>query len=319
VPVRIQQCAERCSEIDWSKGEAPHFTDTLQNSGASLHSLFWEVELNGLREAAIGAPTFRPRPDLYLHFMGTLDTLDTPFEILQGNEDAPFAAVHPFSRSTIDAIAEIPPFSPMTIVDLARRRQKLRVLVAAGRSERYGAAIKNEVVRIREILDRALPGTVEVVSMFSEGTTRNSLASALEQEWHIVHLAGHGTLDADGQCCGFSVQAERPTKTDSDWVHPDELADWLRRCGARFAYLSCCFGFELFARKLITTGVPALLAFRGQFRGERYLDFATTFYSSLHADWDLPTTTLLARNQAYRTGNPLWAASVLHVAASTRV
>jgi hypothetical protein len=314
-PLDLSGCARCCEGLDWSEGEAAGFETNLRRIGSELQDLVWTPAVRSLRDAAIPGAGERRRSDLQVHIMGAFDVLNTPFEVLYTGEDAPLAAMHPFSRSAVDSPALL---SDTSFGELTRSGQKLRAVVAGCPSGPLGAAIGNEVARVSQVLGRTLPGRIEITTILPEKLTRDVLANALAAGADLVHLAGHACPADSGGPDGMLIHNGHTENDDGARIPVRELVGWIRQSGARFFYLSCCFGLDLFARELVAAGLPAFLVFRGRFQGERYLDFATTFYDTFVEKWDLADATLVARAAAHRRGNALWAASVLYVTAGGR-
>lgn len=101
--------------------------------------------------------------------------------------------------------------------------------------------------------------------------------SLLENEFQIVHLAGHGTDE------GLVLEDEQGR---ARMIPPDALADLLKRYSKtlRCVVLNACYSIS--QAQLITPGIPFTIAMEGQVGDAAAREFARGFYDAIGAGKD---------------------------------
>ncbi len=142
----------------------------------------------------------------------------------------------------------------------------------------------------RQSLEQAVaeiePGQLQL-DVLEPPVTLASLEAALHKGSHILHFVGHGRFNESAQSILYLADGENRVAP----VTESELAGMLARLGTppRLVYLSSCQtatrspadAFRGFAPRLVTAGVPAVLAMQDLVSIATAREFAATFYQRL--------------------------------------
>ena len=175
-----------------------------------------------------------------------------------------------------------------------------------------------DVAQERASLENALaeasggPGSVQFHLDFLEPpVTLTRLEEKLRQGYHILHYLGHGAFSPRRGQAVLYMQTETG---ETALVHDDQLAAMLARQGVRprLVFLAACQSatqstYDAFlgmAPRLITVGVPAVVAMRDLISVESALTFGAQFYRRLieHGQVDLAVNQ--ARSALLTAGRP---------------
>jgi CHAT domain len=174
--------------------------------------------------------------------------------------------------------------------DNAQKKPVTKVLLAfAGPFDYEWLRLGDEERAIREAWRLGWErDTIEIKSMHA--VTGNDLRRALQDEPHIVHLAGHGTpegvvlTDGKSQSQILSLKAMEALFQDRD----DEI-----RC----VVLNQCYSLPL--GQLLVHHVPYVIAIEGKLGDKVALEFSRGFYDAISAGKDIAS----AYNEGRRSVN----------------
>lgn len=171
------------------------------------------------------------------------------------------------------------------------------------------AHLAAEVGAVRAALNEAECRRVEIQEL--PDATPGALQRAL-RKWkpHILHLIGHGNVQATGGV--LVLQGEREGQAAP--VYADEMAEWLTESSVRLAVLSACrtgSGIGGTARSLSAAGVPAVVAMQLPLRDAAAGLFSRAFYAALLASCTVEEALSQAR-QALRGMGSDWGVPVLY-------
>jgi hypothetical protein len=180
------------------------------------------------------------------------------------------------------------------------------------------ANVAREVTALRTYLDepenkeRFHMGTVRVLDNIS-GTQAVHDALA-ENEWHIVHYAGHSYYDlTEKKGYVFFPGTENVIP-----VPAEEFAQWLNEAKARLLYLSSCHSSEEdFVFELANKLMPAVIGFRWDIEDDLAAEYTRVFYEQLFKKMSLEKAFFEARRKMHssHTAKRIWASPVLVIQA----
>jgi hypothetical protein len=137
---------------------------------------------------------------------------------------------------------------------------------------------------------------------------RRGLLRYLEQEWDLVHIAGHATFDEKANRALLIVGGkDAPVELDIATIAP-----FLRK--SRLLYLSSCESANAaFAAAVAKAGVPAVVGFRWEVDDRFAAMHARLFYRNLFKHHSVETAFYRTRRAIYNRfeQNQIWAASML--------
>lgn len=128
--------------------------------------------------------------------------------------------------------------------------------------------------------------------------------------WHLIHFAGHSHFGGNIGRVFFPSARGQPIEERTI----EELSDWLRRCDARFVFLSSCHSSEEdFVFELASAHVPAVLGFRWNIEDELAEEYTKSFYTHLFRELSLESAFFEARKQMHATNRDkrIWASPIL--------
>jgi hypothetical protein len=255
--------------------------DQLKDIGAQL----WESLLpEGIRESVEklrmeqvdGDARLTVRLDLPPELEGL------PWEALFDMQRLHFLATHPRG-----AIVRHPPERVRIPGARLRPAGPLRVLVVI--PEGSGLGVAHEWNRIQLALQAAAPALAGGAPARLDGpVTPDRLASKLEEQgWDIVHIIGHGRVEADGSPA-IRLNAEDGGET---WTPGDAFRLAFETNPPRLVVLNCCLGgapdprrsFAGLGPLLLAGGVRAVVAMRYEIEDNAAIAFASAFYTTLAA------------------------------------
>ena len=216
-----------------------------------------------------------------------------PWESLQDDEvmlaagaGTPFSRYLPVEQSWGGAVTE----RPIRVLAVISNPHDLQ--------ERY-KLLPVDVVAEREILESALGTVGEVKLDFLDApVTPERLEEALREDYHVLHFVGHGAFSARRGQAALYLQDENGNARP---VRDNELVRMLARLGTRpelvtliacqSATRSTADAFAGLGPKLVSIGIPAVLAMQDVVMIETARKFVSTFYQRLleHGYVDLAT------------------------------
>ena len=164
----------------------------------------------------------------------------------------------------------------------------------------------------REILASALAGVDEIELAFLDApVTPERLHGALREGYHVLHFVGHGAFSARRGQAALYLQDEAG---NARLVRDDDLAGMLARLGTPpvLVVLAACQSAERsmadasagLAPRLISIGIPAVLAMRDAVSIETARKFGATYYRRLLAHGYVDLATNEARSTLLVAGRP---------------
>lgn len=156
-------------------------------------------------------------------------------------------------------------------------------------------------------------GRVEIVKAAPDREFSELLQASLSQEnWHIVHFAGHSYFDPVSGTGYFFY----PGETGPIAKESDVFSHSLRfRNKTQFIYLSSCESSGAdFVLGLARQLIPAIIGFRWEIDDDKAAEYARRFYEKLFGDnKSLPYAFLETRREMYEedSDNRIWAAAML--------
>jgi hypothetical protein len=257
---------------------------------------------------------------LRLQFVGTVESLDIPFEVLLNPaEQYPFCVQYPLCRTLLrengselwadsqflaQAVRSARgarlltiglPYEPAMAADLTAELSHVSRLVAA--LNRRGFAIKHRLVPAGE-------ASLERISQ-----------EIKTDRWDMVHIAGHCLSTHDGEK-EPGIRFRTGTGTE-ERLTPAALQEMLRQNPPTFVFLSCCWGTEVFGKALSKSGVPGFLTLRWKHPSQAFVTFSQHFYNALAGlrDGDMEEAVQMVRNIMFassgRQTTGVWAAPCL--------
>jgi CHAT domain-containing protein len=155
------------------------------------------------------------------------------------------------------------------------------------------------------------------VEWLKNPTSADLLKKLDEKEWHVLHLAGHGTFD-EGAAEG------RLSMTASDRRAADLNAHTLRtllhgRPSLRLVFLNSCDGAVGNARVLVSStaalvteaGIPAVIAMQFRISDNIAIEFAERVYAHVAKGSSIEKAVASARKHLSVTNSPEWVTPVL--------
>jgi tetratricopeptide (TPR) repeat protein len=188
-------------------------------------------------------------------------------------------------------------------------------------TEKYGLP-RADVARERESLASAFatvdPRHLQVEFLETPATLEKLENRLRDGGYHILHLLGHGAYSEDwAQAVLYMQDEEGLTRLVSE----NELAQMLARMSVPpcLVFLAACQtatrsttdAFLGMAPKLVSAGVPAVVAMQGLVAAESALKFGTTFYGRLLAHGQVDLAANEARSTLLTAGRPAAAVPVL--------
>lgn len=224
---------------------------------------------------------------------------------LAANVETPFSRYLPISRAWGSAVQTRP----------------VRVLVAISNPDNlneYGLTALN-IEAEREALQRIAAEVDDLEMTFLQAPiTLDRLEDALQTDYHILHYIGHGKFNPRRQKAALFLQDERGQVRVVD---EEALTGMLARQGVqlRLVVLSACQtavrsssdAFLGLGPKLVSIGVPAVLAMQDEVSVLTAQTFNTTFYQRLLAHGQVDLATNQARSKLLTTARPDAAVPVL--------
>ncbi|RLC90474.1 MAG: hypothetical protein DRI79_04945 [Chloroflexi bacterium] len=203
-------------------------------------------------------------------------------------------------------------------------KRPIRVLVVisdpADIESKYGlppADVELERRTLESAFEAVAPGDLQV-DFLDPPVTPERLEERLREDYHILHYTGHGAFSARRGQAVLYVQSE---DGNTRLLLDDELASMLARQGIqpRLVFLAACQSatrstvdaFLGMAPKLVSVGVPAVVAMQERVTVESALKFSAVFYRRLleHGQVDLAVNE--ARSTLLTAGRPDAAVPVL--------
>jgi len=144
----------------------------------------------------------------------------------------------------------------------------------------------------------------EIIAHFAETGGIDELAALVaECRPHVVHLSGHGDVDAQGQGV-FAFEDERGR---TDVRTADEIAARVFRGNdVRLAFINGCKTSQAavsgLCRELVAAGVPSALGWAASVADDRATDFTAEFYRRLVRNEPTPAAAAHAREAIRRMG-----------------
>jgi len=310
-------------------------------AGAHLAQIIFRPEFADFFANRLGrAPTGRVRVELCIH------EVDNPlhavqWELMHGREPdgvpIPLAAndATPFSR--FDAL------STESVEPLPRRQLRLLVAIASPLDlSEYGMddvavepLLEALLTGVRKHSDQGslavtvLPGqmalSAPVTAALSDagwqvtsGATSHGTLQRLAETHDLIYLTAHGLAGGDG------LVLEAPDGT-CDVVSPSEIEDRLKGAQSKpyLVFLATCYGgqrdgpdaFAALGPRLLTAGIPAVVAMQDAVEMEAARCLAADFFESLfdeeRADGEVDRALNRARRMLYDRKLPVWAPPVL--------
>ncbi len=278
----------------------------LQADGQGLLDLLLSDET--LRRAWAEARGRAPQRRLRLRIDPTAAKLHAlPWEVLHedgvmlaANADTPFSRYLPIALPWGGPVKEHP----------------IRILVAIanpGDLDRYGLA-SLDVAQERQSLQTALSPSLPLsLSFLAPPITLERLEEKLREGYHILHYLGHGSYSPRRQQAALYLQ------DDAGHTHPmpdDELAGMLARLEAdakpQLVFLAACQSatratgdaFRGLGPKLVSIGVPAMVAMQDFVTLETAQKFSATFYAQLLEHGQVDKASNQARSTLLTSGRP---------------
>ncbi len=200
----------------------------------------------------------------------------------------------------------------------------IRILVAISDptdiEEKYNLSrvdVEQEQKKLESTFENADPGNLQV-DFLDAPVTLARLEEKLRDGYHILYYLGHGAFSAKREQAVLYVQDD---EGQTRLLLDDELSRLLVRQGVRprLVFLAACQSatrsagdaFLGMAPKLVSVGVPAVVAMQDRVTVESALTFSTTFYQRLleHGEVDLAVNE--ARGALLTKGRPDAAVPVL--------
>ena len=175
--------------------------------------------------------------------------------------------------------------------------------------------IREEADDIATVLNAAKDREVGIVRSIDLGehdiNIEHRVVEALkENDWHIVHFAGHGVIGSHGMP-GLVLNARL-----GEVMKFETLANAIR--GTQFLFVSSCSSADpAFISSAIAFSIPAVIGYRWPVDDNDAAEFAKVFYSALfargHTYKSLEQALLRARNKAldFNAAGNTWASPVL--------
>jgi hypothetical protein len=144
----------------------------------------------------------------------------------------------------------------------------------------------------------------EMIAHFAESGGIDELAALVSEcQPHVVHLSGHGDVDAQGRGV-FAFEDERGR---SDLRTADEIAAHVFRGeDVRLAFINGCKTSQAavsgLCRGLVAAGVPSALGWAASVLDDRATDFTAEFYRRLVRNEPAPAAAAHARDTIRRIG-----------------
>lgn len=227
--------------------------------------------------------------------------------LLSAQADTPFSRYLPIALPWGGAVEERP----------------IRVLVAISNPAdlaRYKLA-PLDVEQERQTLQTALSALSDLsISFLDPPITLEKLEAALREGYHILHYLGHGAYNVGRQQAALFLQdAQGQTRVTPD----DELAGMLSRLATgmkpQLVFLAACQSavrstgdaFRGLGPKLVSIGVPAVVAMQDFVALETARQFSATFYARLLEHGQVDQASNEARATLLTAGRPDAAVPVL--------
>jgi CHAT domain-containing protein len=211
---------------------------------------------------------------------------------------------------------------------LLASKDDLRVLVVASNTKPRIDGVDCETNRVHEyfLAQEYIPVRVELLST-EEATYERFRKEIVNEEYDIVHYAGHGTYNSSSPEESKLFFWEHKNKQGSVVeMHAAELAMLLERSSVRFMYLSSCNGttsgdgtalldddFLGLADAIVQAGVPSVLGFRWPVSDVSAPRLALAFYQSLLKQGRPDIALWEARRELASTSrnDPTWLSPIL--------
>jgi len=309
-------------------GTSESWSRQIVDIAAALQGIQAVIEANKSVDETTAADGLIGREDIGYCIVGDEKGLQIPFEwFRRAGSPSPICLEQPIRRSMIGL-----PKPPSTLRALLVDEQvrPLRALLIG--SDAGGVPeVEGEVAIIKERLVERFgqlrwPAGEENITVLVGEVERNALRDHISQGgFDLIHIASHG--DIENEKPGLRLKGNRGPY----FVSSEELANWVRKAGLRFAYLSCCHGaapeagagaqpirrFDNLIQAFIKESVPEVIGFVWPIRDRDSLRFAASFYTSFLSDFRASRALLEAR-RAFQTSERIWAAPVLYSQADTR-
>jgi len=175
--------------------------------------------------------------------------------------------------------------------------------------------VTDERARIDKAI-RSLHESGEVNFQWVAGESYDDLFAAMyKAPWHVFHFVGHGGVDDSGE--GFVVLAGESGAPEE--FSASKLIRVLRLAGPlRLVVLNCCDsarGSASLARKLVLSGVPAVLAMQFPISDQAAIEFSSAFYFALASGEPVDGAVTHARIRMQNKSAIEWGIPVLYMRA----
>lgn len=301
-------------DVEW-RGEARKLGDGL------YAALIRNSELLQGLTTALTLTNKRPA-NLTLEFIGPVDGLSCPFELLRCNDY--FAMAHSILRRTErqSKIGLAEPFVRF-VKSLLRNRDTMRILVVGSS---YGGKLPaaeeeaRQLAKFFEVTLEQLEIPHHVTQLIGPSATRRRLTDVLKSGYHLFHYAGHADYDE-------KLPEGSPLMLADGIFTAADLKTALREVDLRFAFLSCCLGartasqvgrgdFHGFLHALLQSGVPTAIGYRWEVHDNSAFHLAADFYRELFRSFCPGRALLHARQNRsmaseQKRDDPTWASPVL--------
>lgn len=131
--------------------------------------------------------------------------------------------------------------------------------------------------------------------------------------WHVFHFVGHGGVDAQGE--GYIVLANETG--DAEEYSATKLTRMLRlESSLRLVVLNCCDsarGSSSLAKKLVLSGIPAVIAMQFPISDQAAVELSSAFYSALANGEPVDGAVTHARIRIQNRSNIEWGIPVLYM------
>jgi len=322
--VAFDEFARRADNLNTTlwQGHTGEWRKEARKLGDGLYlSLVANADLLKGLTTALTLTNQRPA-NLTFEFIGPVEGLSCPFELLRGSDY--LAMDHVILRRTERQarIGVAEPFAKF-VESLVRKREAMRILVVGSSGNGTVPAAEEEAERLADFFEAKLDQLAiphYVTRMIGQAATCKDLRETLKNGYHLFHYAGHGDYD-EGLPEGSPLILADGNFTASD------LRMALREVDLRLAFLSCCLGartaaqvgrgdFHGFFHALLESGVPTTIGYRWEVEDDSALQLATDFYSELFRSFCPGRALLRARqsrsvNSDEKRDDPTWASPVL--------
>jgi len=193
----------------------------------------------------------------------------------------------------------------------------LRILGMAANPRNGAGYATLDVTDERRKVDKAIHSLHErgeIDFQWALGESHSDLFEALHKgPWHVFHFVGHGGVDAQGE--GYIVLANETG--DAEEYSATKLTRMLRmESSLRLVVLNCCDsarGSSSLAKRLVLSGVPAVIAMQFPISDQAAVELSSAFYSALANGEPVDGAVTHARIRIQNRSNIEWGIPVLYM------